>query len=43
MKALRKSLPVRGAWVEMSPRGGVRVLCRSLPVRGAWVEICRQC
>ena len=21
------SLPVRGAWIEMSPRGGVRVLC----------------
>ena len=34
-----RSLPVRGAWVEMSPPRGVRVLCRSLPVQGAWVEM----
>ena len=37
---LRTSLPVRGAWVEISilermENGGLS----SLPVRGAWVEI----
>ena len=33
------SLPVRGAWVEIS---GLAILCTmsmSLPVRGAWVEM----
>ena len=38
--ALRQSLPVRGAWIEMSPL--FVVFCgfpRSLPVRGAWIEI----
>ena len=35
------SLPVRGAWVEISPlRWGLRDEA-SLPVRGAWVEIIR--
>ena len=35
-----QSLPVRGAWIEISP-----ALCkhfevrRSLPVRGAWIEM----
>ena len=37
---LRRSLPVRGAWVEIYCSGGASV-CRwtSLPVRGAWVEM----
>ena len=34
------SLPVRGAWVEISPAGEASSgRCTSLPVRGAWVEI----
>ena len=34
-----RSLPVRGAWVEiLNLRRNVRILA-SLPVRGAWVEI----
>ena len=34
------SLPVRGAWVEISPAMCARTGTRpSLPVRGAWVEI----
>ena len=36
-----KSLPVRGAWIEMAL---VRIAdfygVSSLPVRGAWIEIC---
>ena len=36
----RRSLPVRGAWVEIYCSGGVTVRRRaSLPVRGAWVEM----
>ena len=35
-----RSLPVRGAWVEILPaRGWKAAAKRSLPVRGAWVEI----
>ena len=33
------SLPVRGAWIEITCLCQVEVLCRSLPVRGAWIEI----
>ena len=33
------SLPVRGAWVEISSSIGNSELHQSLPVRGAWVEI----
>ena len=33
------SLPVRGAWVEMSMYEIVPTMKPSLPVRGAWVEI----
>ena len=33
------SLPVRGAWVEISRQGNRREDEASLPVRGAWVEI----
>ena len=37
--AERRSLPVRGAWIEIlsGHTGGGRSL--SLPVRGAWIEI----
>ena len=38
------SLPVRGAWVEISCSGGGRSAGGlSLPVRGAWVEIAHSC
>ena len=33
------SLPVRGAWIEISIFGLFRILFESLPVRGAWIEI----
>ena len=33
------SLPVRGAWVEISPDELEALRTPSLPVRGAWVEI----
>ena len=34
-----RSLPVRGAWIEMPCRKS-RLFCwRSLPVRGAWIEM----
>ena len=33
------SLPVRGAWVEISGFAHKTIFGRSLPVRGAWVEI----
>ena len=34
------SLPVRGAWIEMSSVGGaITAGAASLPVRGAWIEI----
>ena len=39
-KARKRSLPVRGAWIEIAasfvPRAGES---GSLPVRGAWIEI----
>ena len=34
-----KSLPVRGAWIEIVDFVTGRVLRESLPVRGAWIEI----
>ena len=34
-----KSLPVRGAWVEIDPFAFSACFRVSLPVRGAWVEI----
>ena len=33
------SLPVRGAWVEISISESAASRAKSLPVRGAWVEI----
>ena len=36
---LLRSLPVRGAWVEMEVFLMPAVASVSLPVRGAWVEI----
>ena len=35
----RKSLPVRGAWVEITYYIADGYKRQSLPVRGAWVEI----
>ena len=40
--AASKSLPVRGAWIEIVTRRGRIRKVRSLPVRGAWIEI-RKC
>ena len=37
--AVRGSLPVRGAWVEIASAPAVPPLPASLPVRGAWVEM----
>ena len=37
--ALRASLPVRGAWVEIGRTCATSPSSTSLPVRGAWVEI----
>ena len=34
-----KSLPVRGAWIEISLRKKFAKNLESLPVRGAWIEI----
>ena len=36
---MSKSLPVRGAWVEIVLRAFFCNFDKSLPVRGAWVEI----
>ena len=35
----RKSLPVRGAWIEIGCCEQICVIIKSLPVRGAWIEI----
>ena len=35
----KKSLPIRGAWIEISLLGGGWTAHRSLPIRGAWIEI----
>ena len=37
--AAKVSLPVRGAWVEISSPNASLEIHLSLPVRGAWVEI----
>ena len=34
-----KSLPVRGAWIEMYFPMARPAMSLSLPVRGAWIEI----
>ena len=35
-----KSLPIRGAWIEISKtQSGSNVSAPSLPIRGAWIEI----
>ena len=35
-----KSLPVRGAWIEIQDaQGHIDITIASLPVRGAWIEI----
>ena len=34
-----RSLPVRGAWIEMLPCARWGWATWSLPVRGAWIEI----
>ena len=34
-----RSLPTRGAWIEMSAATAVYMLVWSLPTRGAWIEI----
>ena len=39
LKTLARSLPVRGAWIEIPCRCYRRNLRPSLPVRGAWIEI----
>ena len=33
------SLPVRGAWIEITRRSYKGYTAESLPVRGAWIEI----
>ena len=38
----RPSLPVRGAWIEISAPNAPAKLPTSLPVRGAWIEICHK-
>ena len=37
-----KSLPVRGAWIEINGAGDRQDADASLPVRGAWIEISGQ-
>ena len=34
-----RSLPVRGAWIEMKTQKSFALTRWSLPVRGAWIEI----
>ena len=34
-----KSLPVRGAWIEIGTAANGCVSLKSLPVRGAWIEM----
>ena len=34
-----ESLPVRGAWIEITYAVGITYKYVSLPVRGAWIEI----
>ena len=37
------SLPVRGAWIEITEKVDGAVALVSLPVRGAWIEITDEC
>ena len=37
--APKRSLPTRGAWIEIPMVVWVRRLLSSLPTRGAWIEI----
>ena len=39
IRGLRGSLPIRGAWIEITIRVRGRPSRRSLPIRGAWIEI----
>ena len=40
MTQAQVSLPVRGAWIEITASGGASAAgVASLPVRGAWIEI----
>ena len=41
MVYVNKSLPVRGAWIEISSKTKPGAMAGSLPVRGAWIEIGR--
>ena len=34
-----RSLPVRGAWIEIADPAEIQRTGKSLPVRGAWIEI----
>ena len=36
------SLPVRGAWIEITDAPSDYLVDKSLPVRGAWIEIPRR-
>ena len=38
-RQIQKSLPARGAWIEMKPSTLSRPSLSSLPARGAWIEI----
>ena len=38
-RAERRSLPVRGAWIEILTFPDFHKRSLSLPVRGAWIEI----
>ena len=38
----KTSLPVRGAWIEISSSSADGAITESLPVRGAWIEIRRR-
>ena len=37
-----QSLPVRGAWIEISIAAAFGFVSSSLPVRGAWIEMRRR-
>ena len=39
----RKSLPVRGAWIEIGKAARLAHQPSSLPVRGAWIEMLGNC
>ena len=36
-----RSLPIRGAWIEICVRLLFCLVFGSLPIRGAWIEICQ--